>query len=69
VDGSSQNEKNEQGRTEQKCAESVHGQNLLRRSDRITAGLATAVVRLQMNYNLRCWMGPSGRYLTVEITS
>jgi hypothetical protein len=26
LDGSSQNEKNEQGRTEQKCAESVHGQ-------------------------------------------
>jgi hypothetical protein len=26
LDGSSQTEKNEQGRTEQKCAETIHGQ-------------------------------------------
>jgi hypothetical protein len=31
LDGGSQNEKNEQGRAEQECAEHVHGQNLLRR--------------------------------------
>jgi hypothetical protein len=31
LDGGSQNEQNEQDRAEQKCAESVHGQNLLRR--------------------------------------
>jgi hypothetical protein len=40
LDGSSQNEKNEQGRTEQKCAESVHWQNLLRRSCSIGAVIA-----------------------------
>jgi len=31
LDGGSQNEKNEQDRAEQKCAQSIHGQNLLRR--------------------------------------
>ncbi|MGZ4819284.1 MAG: hypothetical protein ACXVZJ_11700, partial [Terriglobales bacterium] len=30
LDGGSHNEKNEQGRAEQECAEHVHGQNLLR---------------------------------------
>jgi hypothetical protein len=40
LDGSSQNEKNEHAGTEQKCAESVHGHNLLRRSCSIGAVIA-----------------------------
>jgi len=52
LDGGSQNEKNEQDRAEQKCAESVHGQNLLSRTLQYrTGGDRRAVMQITAHCN------------------
>ena len=52
LDGGSQNEKNEQDRAEQKCAESVHGQNLPSRTLQYrTGGGRRAVMQITAHCN------------------